>query len=135
MDNCVFCKIAGGSVPSFKVLEDNDFYAFLSLGPHTPGHTLIIPKKHVDDFFDLDNDLLEKILGFSKKIVNAQKKAFSPKTGKVGVAVAGLEVPHAHLHLIPLHEMGDLDFDHAQKVTMEELKDNLEMLTSSLKDE
>lgn len=135
MDNCIFCKIVDGSIPSFKVLEDNDFYAFLSIGPHTPGHSLVIPKKHTDYFFDLDDLTLQKILLFSRKIEKAQRKAFNPRTGKVGVAIAGLEVPHAHLHLIPLHEMGDLDFDHAKEVTKEELLLNLDKLKDALNDE
>lgn len=135
MDNCIFCKIVDGSIPSFKVLEDDDFFAFLSIGPHTPGHSLVIPKKHTDYFFDLDDVTLQKILLFSKKIEKAQRKAFNPKTGKVGVAIAGLEVPHAHLHLIPLNEMGDLDFDHAKEVTKEELQNNLDKLKGALNNE
>lgn len=133
MELCIFCKIIKGEIPCFKVLENEEFYSFLSIGPHTPGHVLVIPKKHTDDFFDLDPTLLEKILIFSKVIVNAQKKAFNPKTGKVGLAVAGLEVSHAHLHLIPLHELGNLDFDHARQVSQEELQKNLDKLKLALK--
>lgn len=133
MENCIFCKIIQGKIPSFKVWEDEGFYAFLSIGPHTPGHTLVIPKRHIDYFFDLDDSLLKKILLFSKKIEKPLRKAFEPRTGKIGVAVAGLEVPHAHLHLIPLHELGDLDFDHAKKTTQQELQINLDKLKLALK--
>lgn len=133
MGSCIFCKIIKGEIPCFKVWGNEEFYAFLSIGPHTPGHTLVIPKKHIDDFFDLDPPLLEKILVFSKVIVSAQKKAFNPKTGKVGLAVAGLEIPHAHLHLIPLHELGDLDFGHERQVSQEVLQKNLDKLKLALK--
>lgn len=133
MESCVFCKIVQGEIPSYKVREDDNFFAFLSIGPHTPGHTLVIPKKHIDYFFDMDNELLKGIFEFCKPIVRAQEEALKPKTGKVGVVVAGLEVLHAHLHLIPLHEMGDLDFDQAKKVDPQELETNLNLLKGVLK--
>lgn len=133
MDSCIFCKIVKSEIPSFKVSEDENFFAFLSIGPHRPGHTLVIPKVHVDDFFEMESGLLDQILKFSKPLTKALKKAFNPKSGKVGLAVAGLEIPHAHLHLIPMDEIGDLDFSKAQKVSNEEFETNLEKIKQALK--
>ena len=132
MDACIFCKIIKNNIPSFKVSEDENFFAFLSIRPHTPGHTLIIPKVHVDDFFDMDEALLNAILNFSKPIAKTLKKAFNPKSGKIGLIVAGLEIPHAHLHLIPMDKMDDLDFSRAQKVSQEELAQNLEKIKATI---
>lgn len=132
MDSCIFCKIIKDEIPSFKVAENENFYAFLSIGPHKPGHTLVIPKVHVDDFFDMDQSLLDQILKFSKPIANTLKKAFNPKSGKIGLVVAGLEVPHAHLHLIPMDNLGDLDFSRAKQVSNEELGENLEKIKAVL---
>ena len=132
MDSCVFCKILRGEIPSFKVTENENFYAFLSIGPHRPGHTLIIPKMHINDLFEMDENLLSQILLFSKNIADALKKAFQPKSGKVGLLVAGLEVPHAHLHLIPMDKLGDLDLKMAKEASQEELTENLEKIKAAL---
>ncbi|EKD91005.1 MAG: hypothetical protein ACD_30C00052G0023 [uncultured bacterium] len=110
MDNCIFCKIVRDEIPNYKVYEDSNFLAFLSSGPHRMGHTLIIPKEHTEYYFDLPEETLKEMVAVQKKLANAIKKAFNPKSGKVGVIVAGLEVPHAHLHLIPMDEMEDLNF-------------------------
>ncbi len=132
MENCVFCQIVKGKLPSFKIHEDDNFYSFLSIGPHRPGHTLIIPKTHVEDFLDMDEELLREILIYAKPISAALKKTFQPKTGKVGLVVAGLEVPHAHLHLIPLDELSDLDFRNPKSASPEELQAALDQIKTVL---
>lgn len=120
--DCVFCKIVKGDLPCYKVGENELFLAFLSIGPLKPGHTLIIPKNHVNDFFDMKENLLQEILVFAKKISLSLKKVFQPKSGKIGLIVAGLEVPHAHLHLVPMDYLEDLNFNNAKKVSQEELR-------------
>lgn len=125
MENCIFCKIVKGEIPSHKVFEDENYLAFLSIRPINPGHTLVIPKAHTDYFFDLEDKELGDLLIKSKPIAKALKKAFNPKTGRIGIMVAGLEVHHAHLHLIPMDSQLDLNFANAKETTNEELADNL----------
>ena len=116
----IFTKIIRGEIPCYKLHEDEKYFAFLDIRPINPGHTLVIPKKEVDYLFDLDDPSLGGIMGFSKKIAQAIKKAVSCK--KVGVMVAGLEVPHAHIHLIPLIEsVHELSFSKARPASQEEL--------------
>lgn len=129
MDNCIFCKIVKGEISAAKVAEDENFLAFLSIEPHNPGHTLVIPKKHVSYIFDMEDKDLRDILIFCKPVANAIKKAFNPKSGKVGIMVVGLDVPHAHIHLIPIDEVGDLNNDHAKhNISEEELQENAEKI-------
>lgn len=104
----IFTKIINGEIPSYKVAEDDRFYAFLDINPITWGHTLVVPKKEVDYIFDLDDSLLGEMSAFSKKVAAAIREVFPCR--KVGMAVLGLEVPHAHIHLVPLREEGDMDF-------------------------
>lgn len=104
----VFSKIAAGEIPSYKVAEDDRFYAFLDINPLQWGHTLVIPKQETDYIFDLDDDTLAGLQVFSKRVAKAIKKAIPCR--KVGQAVLGLEVPHAHIHLVPLKTEGDMDF-------------------------
>lgn len=104
----VFSKIVSGEIPCHKVAETNDYLAFLDLQPVKPGHTLVIPKKEVDYIFELDDETLMGLHLFSKYVAEAIRKAV-PCT-KVGVSVIGLEVPHAHIHLIPIDTLGDMDF-------------------------
>lgn len=106
----IFSKIIKGEIPSYKVAEDDQFYAFLDINPITWGHTLVVPKKEVDYIFDLDDQLLGDMAVFAKKVAKAIKEAIPCK--KVGMAVLGLEVPHAHIHLLPLKNEGDMDFKH-----------------------
>lgn len=106
----IFSRIIKGELPSYKVAEDNRFFAFLDINPITWGHTLVVPKKEVDYIFDLDDDLLAEMAVFSKKVANAIKETIPCR--KVGMAVLGLEVPHAHIHLVPLKNEGDMDFKH-----------------------
>ena len=125
MDSCIFCKIVKGEIPSFKVWEDDNNYAFLSIAPIKPGHTLVIPKKHSEYLFDMEDAELAELVRFSKPVANKLKNALNPKTGKVGVMVAGLEVAHTHIHLIPMDSEGDLTFANAKSESQEELKEVL----------
>lgn len=104
----IFSKIIAGEIPSYKIAEDDRFYAFLDINPVNWGHTLVVPKKEVDYIFDLPDDELAAMNIFAKRVAKAIKKAI-PCT-KVGVTVIGLEVPHAHIHLVPMKAEGDMDF-------------------------
>lgn len=104
----LFTRIINGEIPSYKVAEDEDFYAFLDVNPLKEGHTLVVPKKEVDYIFDIDDELLGKMMIFAKKVAAKIKEVQG--VYKVGVVVIGLEVHHAHIHLIPLVEEGDIDF-------------------------
>ncbi|GHT24480.1 HIT family protein [Bacteroidia bacterium] len=117
----IFSKIIAGEVPSYKIVEDKYFYAFLDINPIVRGHVLVVPKKEVDYIFDMDNKLLTDMFVFSKKVAKAMKKVLTCK--KIGMSVMGLEVAHAHIHLIPLTEESDMDFRAARKsFTPEEFK-------------
>lgn len=104
----IFSKIAAGEIPSYKCAEDERFYAFLDISPLTVGHTLVIPREEVDYFFDLDDDTLAAYQVFAKKVARALKSAYPCR--KVAQVVLGLEVPHAHIHLIPMQTEADVDF-------------------------
>ena len=104
----IFSRIVAGEIPCYKIAENDKFFAFFDISPRAPGHTLVIPKKEEDYIFDISDADLAEMIVFAKKIAVAQKKAIPCK--KVGVAVIGLEVPHAHIHLVPMQKEGDLDF-------------------------
>ena len=104
----IFSKIAAGEIPSYKIAEDDRYYAFLDINPVAEGHTLVIPKREEDYIFDLDDDEYTGLQLFAKKVAKAIKKAMPCK--RVGVAVMGLEVPHAHIHLIPINKEQDMNF-------------------------
>lgn len=104
----IFSKIVAGEIPCFKVAEDDNYLAFLDITPLRRGHVLVIPKKETDYIFDLTDDSISGIFVFSKKVAHSIKKAFPCK--KVGVTIIGLEVPHAHIHLIPMNSMADMNF-------------------------
>lgn len=104
----IFSKIVAGEIPSYKVAEDDKYFAFLDINPVAEGHVLVIPKREVDYIFDLTDEETAEINLFAKKVAKALKAAMPCK--KVGVAVLGLEVPHAHIHLVPLKSEGDMDF-------------------------
>ncbi len=105
----IFTKIAKGEIPSYKVAEDDQFYAFLDISPLAAGHTLVIPKNVEDDYiFNLDPELYQDLWAFARKVAKALKAAVPCK--RIGVAVLGMEVPHTHIHLVPLQTEGDLDF-------------------------
>ena len=117
----LFTKIVAGEIPSYKVAEDENFYAFLDINPNAAGHTLCIPKKEEDKLFDLDEDSYMGLMRFSRQVAKALEKTISCK--RVGVAVVGLEVPHVHVHLIPLNEMKEMTFHHKVKMSDQEFKD------------
>ncbi len=118
----IFSKIASGEIPSYKCAEDDKFYAFLDINPIQKGHTLVIPRREVDYLFDMDDDELQKMIVFAKKVAIAIKKAFPCR--KVGMAVLGLEVAHAHIHLVPMQSEKDLSFSNEKlKLSDEEFKE------------
>ncbi|WP_289288496.1 HIT family protein [uncultured Muribaculum sp.] len=104
----IFSRIVAGEIPSYKVAEDDKHYAFLDISPVAPGHTLVIPKKEVDYLFDLADDEYESLQLFAKRVAVAMKSALPCK--RIGVAVMGLEVPHAHIHLVPINKESDMNF-------------------------
>ena len=104
----IFTKIISGEIPSYKIYEDENYLAFLDINPNALGHTLCIPKKEIDEIFDLDDHTLSGLMIFSKKVAKAIKKAVVCK--RVGMSVIGLEVPHVHVHLIPINKMDDMSF-------------------------
>jgi len=104
----IFSKIVKNEIPSYRIAEDDRFYAFLDINPLAKGHTLVIPKKEVDYLFDLEDDLLAGMNVFAKKVARAIEKVVTCK--RIGVAVLGLEVPHAHIHLIPINSEADISF-------------------------
>jgi histidine triad (HIT) family protein len=104
----LFSKIIAGQIPSYVIAEDDYFFAFLDIFPMVKGHVLVIPKVETDHFFDLPNDYLSKILLFAKPIAHAIEKAFD--CNRCGVSIIGLEVPHAHIHLVPIHSADDVNF-------------------------
>ncbi len=127
----VFTKIVNGDIPSFKIAEDDRYYAFLDINPLAKGHTLVIPKQEIDYMFDLDDDLLAGLMVFSKKVAKAIDKAIECK--RVGVAVLGLEVPHAHIHLIPLQSEADISFSNPKlKFSQEEFEQIAEVIRIEL---
>lgn len=127
----IFTKIIKGEIPSYKLAEDENFYAFLDINPLRKGHTLVVPKKETDYIFDLDNQTLGNLHVFSKKVAKAIEKAIPCK--RIGVIVIGLEVPHAHIHLIPINDINDMDFSQAKlKLSDQEFKQILEDIKKHL---
>lgn len=126
----IFTRIIQGELPAYKIAENDDCYAFLDINPNARGHVLCVPKKEVDKLFDLDDDLYIKLMQFSKHIAGALKKAVSCK--RVGMAVVGLEVPHAHVHLIPLNEMHEMTFQTKVKLSDEDFKELVTKIKAQL---
>lgn len=116
----LFTKIIKGDVPSYKVAETENYFAFLDINPNTIGHTLCIPKKEVDKIFDLTEEEYLGLMNFSRRVAKAIEKVVPCK--RVGMTVIGLEVPHAHVHLIPLHTMEDARFSNKQKLETKEFE-------------
>jgi len=116
----LFTKIISGEIPSYKVAETEDFYAFLDINPNSKGHTLCIPKKEVNKIFDLDEATYTALMQFSRRVALALEKAVPCK--RIGMTVIGLEVPHAHVHLIPLHTMENARFTNKEKLSPEEFE-------------
>jgi histidine triad (HIT) family protein len=127
----IFTKIVNGEIPCYKIAEDDKFFAFLDISPLKKGHTLVIPKAEIDYIFDIDDQLLSEMVVFAKKIATAIKKAYN--CPKVGMNVVGLEVPHAHIHLIPLDELGDSDFSNKKlELTKMEFEEVVKRITKEL---
>ena len=124
----LFSKIIHGEIPCYKVAESDEFLAFLDIQPLTKGHVLVIPKVEVDYIFDLEDDLLGKMMIFSKQVAHMIKLAYPCK--KVGVTVIGLEVPHAHIHLVPMNALVDMNFS-AAKLKLDSLE--LEQIANNIK--
>lgn len=118
----IFTRIINGEIPCYKVAEDDDYFAFLDINPLKKGHTLVVPKKETDYIFDLDDELLAGMWLFSKKVAAAIKKAYP--CNRIAIAVLGLEVPHAHIHLVPMDDMNDVNFKNPKlKFIPEEFKE------------
>ena len=130
----IFSKIAAGEIPSYKCAESEKFYAFLDINPLVEGHTLVIPRREVDYFFDLEDDELAEYQLFAKRVAAAVKKAFPCK--KVAQVVLGLEVPHAHIHLLPINSEADVDFrkEHL-KLSDEVMKDTANRILAAFEGE
>jgi histidine triad (HIT) family protein len=116
----IFSKIIDGSIPCFKVAEDENFLAFLDINPNAKGHTLCIPKKEVDKLFDLDSETYLELMAFSRKVAKALEQTIPCK--RIGMSVVGLEVPHVHVHLIPLNDMEDMRFIRKVKLQTHEFE-------------
>jgi histidine triad (HIT) family protein len=128
----IFSKIISGQIPCFKIAEDENYFAFLDIAPLTKGHTLIIPKKEVDYIFDLDGETYLGLMNFSKRVAMAIKK--SVNCSRVSMQVIGLEVPHAHVHLIPIHTMNDCNFSNQKlKLSNEEFVEIANSITLNFK--
>lgn len=117
----IFTKIIQGKIPSYKVAENDDFYAFLDINPNAKGHTLVVPKKEENKIFDLDEKSYLDLMQFSYKVAKAIEKAVPCE--RIGMTVIGLEVPHVHVHLIPLHSMADATFGKKEKLSDDEFQE------------
>lgn len=125
----IFAKIAAGEIPSYKCAESDKFYAFLDINPLVKGHTLVIPRREVDYFFDLEDEELGEMMVFAKRVATAIKKAFPCR--KVGMAVLGLEVAHAHIHLVPMQDEKDMLFSNPKlKLSNDEFKEIADKIRS-----
>lgn len=127
----IFSKIIAGDIPCYKIAEDEHFFAFLDIHPLMPGHTLVIPRKETDYLFDIDDQELADMMVFAKKIALALKNAIACK--RIGLAVVGMEVPHAHIHLIPINKETDMLFSKPKlNPTADEMRDIAEKINKSL---
>jgi histidine triad (HIT) family protein len=127
----IFSKIIAGEIPSYKIAENEKFFAFLDIFPLSEGHVLVVPKMETDKFFDLPDEFLSEMLLFAKPIAKAIERSFN--CNRCGVEVVGLEVPHAHMHLIPINSANDLNFTKDKlKMTPEQMKKVLETIVSNL---
>lgn len=126
----IFTKIIKGEIPSYKIAENDNFYAFLDINPNAKGHTLVVPKKEEDKIFDLDEPTFTALMQYAYKIAKAIEKTVP--CNRVGMTVIGLEVPHAHVHLIPLNEMKDATFSSKVKLTPDEFKELAEKIAQNL---
>lgn len=126
----IFSKIIAGEIPSYKIAEDEKFYAFLDINPVMEGHTLVVPKNEVDYIFDIDDAELGEMMIFAKKVAKGVKKALPCK--RVAVTVIGLEVPHAHIHLIPINAEADLNFKNKKELPKERMQEIAERIVKEI---
>ena len=126
----IFTKIVNGEIPCYKIAEDENYLAFLDVNPNAKGHTLCIPKQEINKIFDMEEDLYLGLMKFSRKVAKAVEKTVECK--RIGVAVVGLEVPHVHVHLIPLHDMDDMRFQRKVSLTKEEFEELTKAIQSNL---
>ncbi|OIQ37213.1 MAG: HIT family protein [Bacteroidetes bacterium MedPE-SWsnd-G1] len=126
----IFTKIINGEIPCYKVAENDDFIAFLDVNPNAPGHTLVVPKKEVNKLFELDEDMYNRLMSFSRKIAIAMEKAINCE--RIGMSVIGLEVPHVHVHLIPLQSMADIQFQKKVSLSKDEFEQVAKDIASKL---
>lgn len=126
----IFAKIVNGEIPCYKIAEDENYLAFLDVNPNATGHTLCIPKQEINKIFDMEEDLYLGLMKFSRKVAKAVEKTVPCK--RIGLAVVGLEVPHTHVHLIPLHDMDDMRFQRKVSLTKEEFEELTKAIQSNL---
>jgi histidine triad (HIT) family protein len=126
----IFTKIINREIPSYIVAENNDFIAFLDVNPNAIGHTLCVPKKEVNKLFNLDEQIYNDLMSFSRKVAIGLEKAIPCE--RIGMTVIGLEVPHVHVHLIPLHEMADIQFKKKVSLTKEEFEQTAKAISENL---
>ncbi|HNM31659.1 MAG TPA: HIT family protein [Chitinophagales bacterium] len=126
----LFTKIINGEIPCYKIAEDENYFAFLDIRPLHAGHTLVVPKKEVDYIFDMEDDALKNMIVFAKKVAIAIKKAVPCE--RIGMAVIGLEVPHAHIHLSPINSVNDMDFRNAKTLSKEEMENIAKRIKANL---
>ncbi|MFK5890017.1 MAG: HIT family protein [Flavobacteriaceae bacterium] len=127
----IFTKIIKGEIPCYKVAESDDYFAFLDINPNAKGHTLVVPKKEVNKIFDLEEETYLGLMAFARKVAKALEKVVPCE--RIGVSVIGLEVPHVHVHLIPLHSMKNIDFKHKEKLTSEEFEELTKKVSEAFK--
>jgi histidine triad (HIT) family protein len=130
MEDCLFCKIIKGEVPSYKIWEDKNFFAFLDINPINPGHTILVLKKHLGYIFYLEEPLYSEIFRTAKKLSEPLKKATGAE--RIGLAIEGFVIPHIHIHLVPVNKVNDLDPNKAKKASPEELLEMMERIKNEI---